>query len=120
MRFIGLLLVVAIAGLACEKSQTPSNGGKPSESSVEGSRAINGDDTKANGAVAVAGRASGSAALARSAPAVDSEIDQGGVDDRDGDGEPMDDAVPVTDRSGAAAPLPEHAGSEAIEVELEQ
>lgn len=93
MRLIGLLLVVALAGLACEKSQTPSNGGRPSVSNVEGRRAIDGNDTKtrANGAVAVAARAAD------------------GID------------APASSRaSGAASAVREHAGSEAIEVELEE
>jgi hypothetical protein len=126
MRFIGLLLVAAVTGLACEKNQTPSNGGRPAVSNtamsnVESSPAINGDDTNTNGAVATAKAAQGHPADApASSPALSKSARAGESYQGEGIGEPMDDDVPVTDRSGAAALVPEHAGSEGMEVELEE
>jgi hypothetical protein len=120
MRFIGLLLVVAVAGLACE-NQTPASGGKPSISTVEGSRVLDGNDTRTNATGSVAAAATAPEGLPTAAPALAkaaSESDRRAG--HDGIKEPMDDAVPVTDRSGAAGPVPEQAGSEGMEVELEE
>jgi hypothetical protein len=136
MRVIGLLLVVAVAGLACEKNQSPSNGGTASSatssssvfplkasvasasvSNAEGSSSVESGVTNSNRAVALP--TGSSAVLAKSAPAVDPEANARG----NGAAEPMEDAddgVPVTDRSGAAAPVPEHEGSEGAEIELEE
>lgn len=124
MRWIGLLLIV-VAGAACDDGQAPAGGTSRTGASRDVRNAATGGSAQRAGSN-LAGAVS--PALARAAP---NEPSSGGPrgqeppqsEPKDGAGESkddVDDAVPLTDRSGAAAPVSEPERFEGIEVELEE
>jgi hypothetical protein len=93
MQVIGLLLALLASGLACEKQQPPN------------------EVPRSSAAVPT------SSLPSKSAPSKSAQANGAG-----GNGEPddVDDTVSVTDKSGAATPVSENAGSEGVEIELEE
>jgi len=126
MRWVGLLLIV-VSGAACDDGRPPAGGPSRMGASRDvGNASTGGRALPAGGNLAVAVTAS--PALARATPNESSSARPRGQEPpqsepKDGAGESMDDvedAVPITDRSGAAAPVSEPERFEGIEVELQE